>query len=69
MKPERDEETDDAWITCLRTAGEECEWEKMNMKEAIKLVVIMHTHSSKLQAEIIEQDMSYEKMIEKARTI
>ena len=39
------------------------------MKEAIKLVVIMHTHSSKLQAEIIAQYMSYEKLIEKVRAI
>ena len=29
----------------------------------------MHTNSSKLQAEIIAQDMSYEKLVEKARAI
>ena len=41
----------------------------MNIKEAIKLAVVMHTHSTKLQAEVIAQDMSYEKMVEKARAI
>ena len=39
------------------------------MKEAIKLAVTLHTRSSKLQAEIIAQDMTYEKMVEKARAI
>ena len=58
MKPER-----------LKTAGVDCEFDKIDLKEAIKLAVTMHTNSRKLQAEIIAQDMSYEKMVEKARAI
>ena len=46
-----------------------CEFDKMNLKETIKLAVTMHTNSSKLQAEIIAQDMSYEKMVGKGRAI
>ena len=69
MKPEGDNETHDKWITRLKNAGVDCEWEKMNLKEAVKLAVTMHTKSSKLQAEIIAQDMDYDKMVEKARAI
>ena len=69
MKPESSTESHDHWITRLKTAGVDCEFDKMDLKEAIKLAVTMHTNSSKLQAEIIAQDMSYEKMVEKARAI
>ena len=69
MKPESSTESHDHWITRLKTAGLDCEFDKMDLKEAIKLAVTMHTNSSKLQAEIIAQDMSYEKMVEKARAI
>jgi hypothetical protein len=41
----------------------------MDLKEAVKLAVTMHTKSPKLQAEIIAQDMSYDKMVQKARAI
>ena len=69
MKPESKNEPHDIWITRLKTAGSDCEWDNMNLKEAIKLAVTMHTNSSKLQQEIIAQDMTYEKMVEKARAI
>ena len=69
MKPGSSTESHDHWITRLKTAGLDCEFDKIDLKEAIKLAVTMHTNSSKLQAEIIAQDMSYEKMVEKARAI
>ena len=66
MKPESSAETCDHWIARLKTAGVDC----MDLKDAIKFAVTMHTNSSKLQAEImIAQDMSYEKMVEKAIAI
>ena len=39
------------------------------MKEAIKLAVIMHTKSKKLQMSIIAQDLDYSTMVEKAIAI
>ena len=69
MKPESSTETHDYWITRLKTAGVDREFDKMDLKEAIKLAVTMHTNSSKLQAEVIAQDISYEKMAEKAKAI
>lgn len=68
-KPEGTEESHDSWITRLKKIGVDCEWDKFNLKEAIKLAVIMHTRSAKLQAEIIASDMNYEKMVEKARAL
>ena len=53
MKPESTTETHDAWITRLRKQGEDCNWDKMDLKEAIKLAVKMHTMSRKLQMAII----------------
>jgi len=69
LKPLSDNETHDAWITRLKKIGLECEWDQMTLKEAIKLAVIMHTKSPKLQADIIAQDMDYDRMVEKARAI
>ena len=69
MKPESTTETHDAWITRLRKQGEDCNWDKMDLKEAIKLAVTMHTMSRKLQMAIIAQDMDYETMVDKARAI
>ena len=43
MKPESTSEMHDHWITRLKAKGKECEFEKMDMKEAIKLVVTLHT--------------------------
>ena len=68
MKPESSTETHDHWLTRLKTAGVDCEFEKMDLKEAIKLAVTMYTNPN-IQAEIIAHDMSYEKMVEKARAI
>ena len=68
-KPASETETHDAWITRLRKLGEDCEWEHMNMNEAIKLAVTMHTRSKKLQMSIIAQNLDYQTMVEKARAI
>lgn len=67
MKPESEKETHDAWITRLKKVGVDCEWDKMDLKEAVKLAVTMHTKSPKLQAEIIAQDIMYDKMVHKQR--
>ena len=45
MKPQGSNETHDHWITCLKAAGVDCEFDKMDLKEAIKLVVTLHTPS------------------------
>ena len=41
----------------------------MNLDEAVKLVVTLHTPSKKLQREIIAKDMDLASLIESARTI
>ena len=70
MKPESSTVTRDHWITGLKKAGVDCDVNKMDLKEAIKFAVTMHTNSSKLQAEImIAQDMSNKKIVEKGRPI
>ena len=38
-KPDNGKETHDTWITRLKKIGDDCEWDKMNLKEAIKLAV------------------------------
>ena len=50
LKPESEVETHDSWITRLKKVGAECEWDKMNLKQVIKLAVTLHTKSQKLQA-------------------
>ena len=56
-KPTSPQESHDHWITRLRTKGKDCEFENMNLDEAIKLVVTLHTPSEKLQREIIAKDI------------
>ena len=68
-KPESQDETHDHYITRLRTRAVDCEFDKMNMEEAIKLNVILHTHSAKLQRDAIAQDMDLKKLVETARSI
>ena len=52
-KPIDSNETHDHWITRLRTKVKNCEFDKMGNNEAIKLVIMLHTHSEKLQSSII----------------
>ena len=68
-KPESADESHDHYITRLRTKVADCEFDKMDKEEAIKLVVTLHTHSAKLQREIIAQNMDLKKLIETARAI
>ena len=65
-KPTSPEESHDHWITRLRTKGKDCEFENMNLDEAIKLVV---TPSEKLQREIIAKDMDLKIVIDSARAL
>ena len=52
-----------------RVKGRNCEFDKMNLDEAIKLVVTLHTFSKKLQQEFIAKDMALKEVIELARDL
>jgi len=64
-----DQTAHDRWITRLRTAVKDCEFDKMDDDEAIKLVVTLHTTSEKLQTAIIQKDMYLNKVIEAAKSM
>ena len=68
-KPTSPEETHDHWVTRLRTLGKDCEFDTMNLEEAIKLVVTLHTTSEKLQRHIIAKDMNLKTLLETARAL
>jgi hypothetical protein len=46
-RPESAEETHDHWVTRLRRKVKDCEFDKMDDSEAIKLVLLLHTHNEK----------------------
>ena len=69
MKPQGSNETHDHWITRLKAAGVNCEFDKMDLKEAIKLVVTLHTPIPRLQSEIIAKDMSFETLVSRTRAL
>ena len=54
-------------MTRLKTKGRECDFDKMDLKEAIKLVVTLYTPLPKLQTAIIRDDMSFDNMKKAAR--
>ena len=68
-KPTSPEESHDHWITRLRIKGKDCEFENMNVDEAIKLVVTLHTPSKKLQPEIIAKNMDLKMVTDSARAL
>ena len=68
-KPTSAEESHDNWITRLRAKGRDCEFDKMNLDKAIKLVVTLRTPSEKLQREIIAKDMTLKEVIEHTRAL
>ena len=69
MKPQGSNETHDHWITCLKAAGVDYELDKMDLKEAVKLVVTLHTPMPKLQSEIIAKDMSFDTLVSTAKAL
>ena len=69
MRPESTEETHDRWVTRLRLKVGDCEFDKFNDEEAIKLVVMLHTHNATLQRNIISKDLDFAKTIEQARAL
>ena len=69
MRPLSSQETHNQWATRLKTKGKDCEFENMNLKEAIKLVMTLHTPLPKLQTAIIRDDMSYDQMMKLAQSI
>ena len=68
-KPISDQESHDHWVTRLKTKGRECDFDKMDLKEAIKLVVTLYTPLPKLQTAIIRDDMSFDNMMKAARAM
>ena len=68
-KPESSEETHDHWVTRLRQKVSDCEFDKLDDNEAIKLVILLHTNNAKLQREIIARDLNYQNTIELARSL
>ena len=68
-KPTSPEESHDHWATRLRIKGADCEFNEMDLNSAITLVMTLHTHSEKLQREIIAQDMDLKKVLATARSI
>ena len=68
-RPESAEETHDHWVTRLRRKVLDCEFDKLDDNEAIKLVILLHTHNEKLQREILAKDLNYAKTIELARSL
>ena len=69
MKPGFPEETHGHWVTRLRSEVRNCEFDKMNNDEAIKLVLTLHTHSVKLQREIISKDLTLTHALEYAQAL
>jgi hypothetical protein len=69
MRPESPEETHDHWVTRMRKKVRECEFDKMDNEEAMKLVIMLHTHNSTLQRQIIAKDMDFKKTMEQARAL
>ena len=69
MKPESPEETHGHWVTRLRSEVRNCEFDKMNNDEAIKLVLTLHTHSVRLQNQIISKDLTLTCALEYAQAL
>ena len=55
---ESSEETHGHWVTRLCSEVRNCEFDKMNNDEVNKLVLTLHTHSARLQKEIIRKDLT-----------
>lgn len=68
-RPLSTQETHDQWVTRLKTKARDCEFDQMNMKEAIKLVVTLHTPIPKLQTAVIRDDMTFEQMMKLAQSM
>ena len=68
-KPESDRETHLHWITRLRSIVKQCEFDKMNEDEAMKLVMTLHTHSASLRKQIITGDLNLQEALSKAEML
>ncbi len=68
-RPESPEETHGHWVTRLRSKVRNCEFDNMNNDEAIKLVLTLHTHSPRLQKEIISKNLSLTQALEYAQSL
>ena len=61
--PISDQESHDHCVTRLKTKEKECDYDKMDLNEAIKLVVTLNTPLPKLQTAIIRDDMLFDNMM------
>ena len=68
-RPESTSETHASWVTRLRTLVTNCEFDKMNNDEAIKLVITLHTYCEKLQNLIITGNLNLKEALNKAEMI
>ena len=69
MRPESTEESHDHWVTRLRRKVKDCEFNNFNDDEAIKLVIMLFTHNTTLQRQIIAKDMDLTRTMEQARAL
>ena len=69
MKQSSTEETTDRWVTRLREKVTDCEFEKFDNNEAIKMVLMLHTTLPQLQRSILGKDLTLEQTLESARSI
>jgi hypothetical protein len=68
-RPESAEETHDKWVMRLKLTVNDCEFDKFNNEEAMKLVIMLHTHNARLQRSILTKDLDFKKTLEEARTL
>ena len=69
MRPETAEETHDHWVNRMRRKVKDCEFDKFNDEEAMKLVIMLYTPNPTLQRQIISKDMDFKKTLEQARAL
>ena len=68
-KPESEKESHLRWITRLRGQVKDCEFDKMNDDEAIKMVMTLHTYSGSLRKQIITGDLDLQQALSKAEML
>ena len=67
MRPESAEETHDRWVTRMKVKMVDCDWDKFNNEEAMKLVIMLHTHNPTLQRQMLTKNLDFKTTLEQAR--
>ena len=68
-RPESAEETHNKWVMRLKMKVKDCEFDKFNDDEAMKLVIMLHTHNARLQRTMLTKDLDLKRTLEEARTL